>query len=71
MKSSKTKRQKNHQKELTAKIRLKYFKKGLIVWKTGHYANVVRFLPPLVITEELMEKGLEIFRDSLKEAEKE
>jgi len=31
----------------------------------------VRFLPPLVITEELMEKGLEIFRDSLKEVEKE
>nr|MDO8045068.1 aminotransferase class III-fold pyridoxal phosphate-dependent enzyme [Candidatus Baldrarchaeota archaeon] len=67
----KDKETKEPSKELTAKIRLKYFKKGLIVWKTGHYANVVRFLPPLVITEELMEKGLEIFRDSLKEVEKE
>ncbi|MHA1583536.1 MAG: aspartate aminotransferase family protein [Candidatus Baldrarchaeia archaeon] len=67
----KDKETKEPSKELTAKIQLKCFKKGLIVWKAGHYANVVRFLPPLVITEELMEKGLEIFRDSLKEVEKE
>jgi len=67
----KNKETKEPSKELTAKIQLKCFKKGLIVWKAGHYANVIRFLPPLVITEELMEKGLEIFKNSLKEVEKE
>jgi len=36
----------------------------------GHYSNVVRFLPPLVLTEELAKKGIEIFADSIREAEK-
>jgi 4-aminobutyrate aminotransferase-like enzyme len=36
----------------------------------GHYFNVARFLPPLVITEELAKKGIEIFADSVKEIEK-
>jgi len=39
------------------------------VWKAGHYGNVIRFLPPLVITEELMEKGLDIFFRVVKEVE--
>jgi diaminobutyrate-2-oxoglutarate transaminase len=58
-------------KEIVEKIQMKCFKKGLLIWKAGHYANVARFLPPLVITEELVDKGIEIFADAVKEVEKE
>jgi len=53
-------------KEIAGKIQLEAFKRGIIVWKAGAYGNVIRFLPPLVITEELMMKALEIFRDVVK-----
>lgn len=43
---------------------------GLLVEIGGHYSNVVRFLPPLVLTEELAKKGIEIFADSIREIEK-
>jgi 4-aminobutyrate aminotransferase-like enzyme len=36
----------------------------------GHYSNVARFLPPLVLTEELALKGIEIFEDAIKDTEK-
>ena len=58
-------------KELAAKIQMEAFKRGLIVWKAGHYSNVIRLLPPLTITRELMNKGLEILRSAIIEAEKE
>ncbi len=45
-------------------------KHGLCMEVGGHYFNVARFLPPLVITEELAKKGIEIFADSVKEIEK-
>jgi len=56
-------------KELTQKVQRECFKKGLIVWKAGHYSNVIRLLPPLIITEELMMKGLEILTDVLRTLE--
>ena len=31
----------------------------------GHYGNVIRFLMPLVITDEQLEKGLAIVEDGL------
>jgi 4-aminobutyrate aminotransferase-like enzyme len=36
----------------------------------GHYSNVVRFLPPLVLTEDLADKGLDIFTNAVRENEK-
>ena len=42
----------------------------LLVEIGGHYSNVIRFLPPLVLTEELAKKGIEIFADSIREVEK-
>ena len=65
----KDKKTKEPHKEITKAIIEKCFKKGLLVWKAGPYANIIRFLPPLVISEELMNKGLEIFRDVVKEVE--
>ncbi|MFQ6033061.1 MAG: aminotransferase class III-fold pyridoxal phosphate-dependent enzyme, partial [Candidatus Zixiibacteriota bacterium] len=55
---------------LASQVRRCCHRRGLLVEIGGHYANVVRFLPPLVLTEELAAKGIEIFEDAVKEAEK-
>ncbi len=55
--------------EFAKKVRTACYQRGLIVEIGGHFSNVVRFMPPLVITTELAEAGLEIFADALKEVE--
>ncbi len=57
-------------KEIVQEIQKECFKKGVIVWKAGHYSNVIRFLPPLVITKELIDKAMEIFSEVTKKKEK-
>jgi diaminobutyrate-2-oxoglutarate transaminase len=57
--------------ELAARTRTLCHQKGLLVEIGGHYAQVIRFLPPLVLTEELARKGIEIFEDALRTVEKE
>src|SRR6516164_8868409 len=37
---------------------------GLVVLTCGTFGNVLRFLPPLVISEELLEEGLSILEDA-------
>ncbi len=56
--------------DLAQKVRTICHQHGLLVEIGGHYSNVVRFLPPLVLTEELAKKGIEIFADSIRKAEK-
>lgn len=41
--------------------------KGLIVESAGSYSNVIRFLCPLVVTEEQLTIGLEILESAIKE----
>lgn len=52
------------------KVRTACHQRGLLIEIGGHYNNVARFLPPLVLTDELAEKGLAIFADSVKEIER-
>lgn len=42
--------------------------KGLIIESAGTYSNVIRFLCPLVVTDEQLEAGLKIFKESLEES---
>lgn len=56
--------------EYAAKIRSYCHQHGLLVEIGGHYFNVVRFLPPLVLTEKLALKGVEIFEDAVKSVER-
>jgi diaminobutyrate-2-oxoglutarate transaminase len=51
---------------LASRVRQLCHRKGLLVEIGGHYSNVVRFLPPLVLTEELARKGIEVFEDALR-----
>jgi diaminobutyrate-2-oxoglutarate transaminase len=54
--------------EIVNKIRRQCFSQGLLTWSAGH--STVRFLPPLVITEEQIDSGLEIFEDVVHTLEK-
>lgn len=57
--------------ELARRVRSKCHGKGMLVEVGGHYFNVVRFLPPLVLTEAQARKGAEIFAEAVKEVEDE
>ncbi len=48
----------------TAKIAKACHSAGLIVLTCGTFANVLRFLPPLVISEDLLSEGLSILEDA-------
>lgn len=41
-------------------------KNGLVIIGAGPYKNVIRFLPPLNINEDLLNKGLDIFENAIK-----
>ena len=51
-------------------VRSACHRRGLLVEIGGHYNNVARFLPPLVLTDGLAEKGMAIFMDSVQEVER-
>lgn len=51
--------------ELAHLLRRECANRGLILEVGGHFGNVVRFLPALVIPRELLERGLGIFADAL------
>jgi diaminobutyrate-2-oxoglutarate transaminase len=55
--------------EMAARVRTECFKRGVVIEVGGHFSNVARFLPPLVITRELMLRGVEIFVESVRAAE--
>ena len=52
----------------TAKLVQNALQKGLLLESCGTASNTVRFLAPLTMTDEQMEKGLEIFEVALVEA---
>jgi 4-aminobutyrate aminotransferase/(S)-3-amino-2-methylpropionate transaminase len=51
----------------TAAVTAACHKAGLLTLTCGSYGNVFRFLPPLVIGEELLTEGLDIFESALAE----
>jgi len=55
---------------LAKKLRTLCHQNGLLIEVGGHFYNVARFLPPLVLTEDLAKKGVEVFADAVREVEK-
>ena len=63
----KDKKSKTPDAELTRRITQEAFKRGLIlIAPIGFYGNVIRIAPPLVISSELMAKGLDIIEDAVR-----
>ena len=52
--------------ELTGKIAAEAFKQGVILLTCGTYGNVIRFLPPLSISDDLLREGLGVVVDLIK-----
>ena len=50
---------------LTAAVIQECVKNGLMVEGAGTYGNVIRFLAPLVMTDEQLECGLDIFEKAV------
>lgn len=65
----KNKETKEASSELCSAIRDKMFQRGVIIEIGGHYNNVLRFLPPLIITKKLAETGIDICIESIEEVE--
>ncbi|WP_196140209.1 4-aminobutyrate--2-oxoglutarate transaminase [Aliikangiella sp. G2MR2-5] len=49
--------------ELTRALVEKACHKGLILLSCGFYSNVIRFLPPLTISDEIIDEGLDILTE--------
>jgi 4-aminobutyrate aminotransferase/(S)-3-amino-2-methylpropionate transaminase len=52
---------------VTAALTAACHRNGLLTLTCGTFGNVLRFLPPLVISEELLDEGLSIFESALAE----
>lgn len=57
--------------EFTNKVREKALAKGLILLTCGVYGNVIRFLAPLTIQDEVFSEALDILEETLRECAKE
>ena len=56
--------------ELTQAIIANAAKNGLVLLACGFYGNVIRFLPPLTMTDEVLTEGLDVFENMFKELAK-
>ena len=57
-------------KQMALEVCRKCFEKGLLMFNTGWQGNFVKINPPLVITKEQMEKGLNIIEEAIVEIER-
>ncbi len=55
-----------HNKDIAKKISKESFKEGLIVERAGRNDTVVKIMPPLVIDDETLLKGLKILKSEVK-----
>ncbi len=49
--------------DLAQRIKTEMFNRGVLIHTCGHYANVIRFMPPLTIEESLLRKAMNIFSE--------
>ena len=52
-------------KSIASKIIQKCLNEGLVIIAAGVFGNVIRFLPPLVVTDEQLKKAMDIFEKAL------
>ncbi len=51
--------------DLTNRIRMEALKRGLILLTCGVYGNVIRFLAPITIQDEILAEGMNILEESI------
>lgn len=55
-------------KELVGPIIAESIRRGVIVMSAGIYSNVIRFLPPLVMTDDQLQEGMDILEEAVQAA---
>jgi len=53
-------------KDAALKVRRAMFEQGVLMHTCGHFGNVMRFMAPLTISENLLEKGLNVYENAVK-----
>ena len=53
-------------KDLAVRMRKTMFENGLLMHTCGHFGNVLRFMAPLIISENLMQKGINVYEKTVK-----
>jgi 4-aminobutyrate aminotransferase-like enzyme len=53
-------------KQAAVAMRKEMLENGLLMHTCGHYGNVLRFMAPLVMSEDLLKKGLEVYDRAVK-----
>jgi 4-aminobutyrate aminotransferase-like enzyme len=53
-------------KDLAVKLRRRMFENGLLMHTCGHFGNVLRFMAPLTISENLLDRGLAVYENAVK-----
>jgi 2,4-diaminobutyrate 4-transaminase len=61
-----SKQTKTPSKQTAVRMRKDMFENGLLMHTCGHYGNVLRFMAPLVISEKLLDRGLETYAKAVK-----
>ena len=56
--------------EETGRVAEEAFRRGLLIGSSGVYSNVLRLIPPLIITKEEAEVAVTIIEAALKTVEK-
>ena len=52
--------------KIAIQLRREMLKRGLLMYTCGHFSNVLRFMAPLTIEDELIDRGVAIFEESLR-----
>jgi 4-aminobutyrate aminotransferase len=56
--------------DFTNRVRLRALEKGLILLTCGVYGNVIRFLSPITIQDEVFAEALDILENALRDCAK-
>jgi len=64
-----SKQSKAPSKNLAVKLRKTMFENGLLMHTCGHFGNVLRFMAPLTISENLLDKGLTVYEKAVRPIE--
>ena len=55
-------------KDIAVRLRRNMLENGLLMHTCGHFGNVMRFMAPLIISETLLQKGIQIYENATKTA---
>ena len=61
-----SKQSKAPSKDIAVKLRRTMCENGLLMHTCGHFGNVLRFMAPLTISENLLDKGLGVYEKAIK-----